>query len=67
MVEFIVIIFELKADSFKCKYGDEILYFVVIQSHVSSEQEAHAMFYSIFVNTTNKIDGNIPADLKNGI
>ena len=59
-----IIMMLLKADSFQCKYGDEILRFLVLQCHVLSAQEAHAMFYSMFVNTTGKIDGNIPADLQ---
>ena len=59
-----IIMMLLKADSFKCKHGDKILRFLVLQCHVLFEQEAHVMFYSMFVNTTGKIDGNIPADLQ---
>ncbi len=59
-----VMLMVLKADSFKCKYGDEILRFLVLQYQVLSLKDAHVMFYSMFVNTNGKIDGNIPADLQ---
>lgn len=59
-----VVLMLLKADSFKCKYGDEILRFLVQQCYRLSMQEAHFMFYSMFVNTSGRSDGNIPADLQ---
>lgn len=59
-----VMLLLLKADSFNCKYGDEILRFLVLQYQVLSEHDACAMFYSKFVNTSGRIDGNISADLE---
>lgn len=59
-----VMMFILKADSFRSKYGDEILRFLVLQCVVLSPHDAHSMFYSMFVNTNGNIDGNIPADLQ---
>ena len=53
----------LKADSNMCRYADEILRFLVHQLFILSEEEAHIMFYGMFVNTKGKIDSFIPCDL----
>lgn len=54
----------IKADSFQAKYGDEILRFLVIQLHVLSEENANKMFYSMFVNSSGRVDGYIIVDLQ---
>ena len=53
----------LKADSNMCRYADEILRFLVHQTCILSEREAHQMFYGMFVNTKGKLDSFIPCDL----
>jgi hypothetical protein len=37
---------------------------LVIQLHVLSEEDANKMFYSMFVNSSGKVDGYIPVDLQ---
>lgn len=59
-----VMLMIIKADSFQAKYGDEILRFLVIQLHVLSEEDANKMFYSMFVNSSGRVDGYIPVDLQ---
>ncbi len=54
----------LYAHSSRGKYALEIVRFLVQQTNVLSERDAHETFYRLFVNTKGTIDSYIPCDLQ---
>lgn len=53
-----------KANNNQSKYAAEVLRFLLQQLTLCTQQEAHDVFYSMFVNNHGRVNSHMPSDMK---